>query len=171
MNSDLNEYIDIVNIEKKEIYNDKEKKYILDTLNTERLLRQKAQRKSKTYDQYTKSDKQDILKELNEKRLDTQRLEVIKKRRTDKKQKYQFGSKEFYKFSNMNREYYIDLNDIKKLSSRPVIMSLHYKIFGELKKKDFLIKTEIYSEKIFISDDILRVYFKGHSLERERSLN
>jgi len=171
MNSDLNEYIDIVNIEKKEIYNDKEKKYILDTLNTERLLRQKAQRKSKTYDQYTKSDKQDILKELNEKRLDTQRLEVIKKRRTDKKQKYQFGSKEFYKFSNMNREYYIDLNDIKKLSSRPVIMSLYYKIFGELKKKDFLIKTEIYSEKIFISDDILRVYFKGHSLERERSLN
>ncbi len=170
MNRELSEYIDIVNIEKKDIYSDEEKKYILDTLNTERLLRQKTQRKSKTYDEYTKADKKDILKELDDQRLNTQRLDVIKKRRTGKKQKYKFGSKEFYKFINMNREYYIDISDIEKLSSRPVIVPLYYKIFGELKKKDFLIKIEIYSDKIFISDDILRVYFKGYPLERERSL-
>jgi hypothetical protein len=135
------------------------------------LLRQKSERRSKTYDKYTKADKQDILKELNEKRLDAQRFDVIKKRRIAKKQKYQFGIKEFYKFNHMSREYFIDINDVKKISSRPVIMSLYYKIFGELKKKDFLIKVEIYSEKFFISDDILRVYFKGYALERERILS
>ncbi len=170
MVAELTEYIDILNIEKKDIYSGEEKKYILDTLNSERLLRQKSERRSKTYKEYTKKDKKDILKELDEKRLDTQRFEVIKKRRILKKQKYQFGVKEFYKFSHMSREYYIDINDIAKLSSRPVIMVLYYKIFGELKKKDFLIKTEIYSDKFFISDDILRVYFKGHSLEHERAI-
>jgi len=170
MDIELTEYIDIVDIEKKDIYSDEEKKYILDTLNAERLLRQKTERKSKTYDEYTRVDKEEILKELDEKRHDAQRLDAIKKRRTDKKQKYKFGSKEFYKFSNMNREYYIEMKDIEKLSSRPVIMSLYYKIFGELKKKDFLIKIEIYSDKIFISDDILRVYFKGYALEREISI-
>ena len=170
MNTNLSEYIDIVDIEKKDIYSDEEKKYILNTLNAERLLRQKTQRKSKTYDEYSKADKKDILKELDEQRLDAQRLDVIEKRRIDKKQKYKFGAKEFYKFSNMSREYYIDISAIEKLSSRPVIMSLYYKIFGELRKKDFLIKIEIYSDKIFISDDILRVYFKGYPLEPERSI-
>ena len=171
MDTELIEYIDIVNIAKKDRYSDEEKKYILDTLNTERLLRQKFARRSKTYDEYTKKDKKDIFDELHEKRRDTQRFEVIKERRTLKKQKYQFGVKEFYMFSHMSREYYIDINDIAKLSSRPIIMLLYYKIFGELKKKDFLIKTEIYSDKFFISDDILRVYFKGYSLERERVLS
>ncbi len=170
MDIELTEYINIVDMEKKDIYSGEEKKYILDTLNAERLLRQKKERISKTYNEYTKADKKDILKELDEQRLDAQRFKVIKKRRTDNKQKYQFGSKEFYKFSHMNREYYIDLNDVEKISSRPVIMSLYYKIFGELKKKDFLIKVEIYSDKFFISDDILRVYFKGYSLERERAI-
>ena len=165
------EYIDIVDIVKKDTYSNVEKKYILDTLNSERLLRKKAERRSKTYDKYTQEDKKHILEELNEKRLDAQRLEVIKKRRTDKKQKYKFGIKEFYKFSHMNREYYIDVNDVKKVLSRPIIMSLYYKIFGELKKKDFLIKVEIYSDKFFISDDILRVYFKGYALERERAIS
>jgi len=170
MNRDLTEYIEIADIEKKDIYSDEEKKHILKTLNSERLLRQKTERKSKTYDNYTKADKADILKELNEERVSQQRLDEVKKRRTEKKQKYQFGMKEFYKFSHMSREYYIEINDVKKVSSRPVIMSLYYKIFGELKKKDFLIKTEIYSDRFFISDDILRVYFKGYALERERSI-
>ncbi len=169
MDVELAEYIDIVGIVKKETYSGEEKKYILDRLNSERLLLKKLERISKTYDKYTKTDKQDILKELNEKRLDAQRFDVIKKRRTAKKQKYQFGVKEFYKFNHMSREYFIDINDVKKVSSRPVIISLYYKIFGELKKKDFLMKAEIYSDKFFISDDILRVYFKGYAREHERA--
>jgi len=171
MDAELTEYIDIVDIEKKDTYCDEEKKYILDTLNSERLLRKKSERRSKTYDKYTKEDKKHILEELNEKRLDDQRFDIIKKRRTAKKQKYQFGIKNFYKFNHMSREYFIDINDIKKVSSRPIIMTLYYRVFGELKKKDFLIKIEIYSDKFFISDDILRVYFKGYALERERSIS
>jgi hypothetical protein len=68
----------------------------------------------------------------------------------------------------MSREYYIDIEDIQKISSRPSIISLYYRVFGELKKKDFLIKIQKYSDKFYISDDILRVYFKTYSLERKR---
>jgi hypothetical protein len=170
MDKESIEYIEIIDIEAKEIYSAEEKQYILERVNTERLLQQKTERKSKTYENYTKADKRDILKELNEKRLDAQKLELIKKKRTEKKQIYQFGIKVFYKFSHMSREYYIEVNEVKKLSSRPMIMTLYYKIFGELKKKDFLMKVEIYSDKFFISDDILRVYFKGYTLERERAV-
>ena len=142
MDTDMNDYIDIVDIEKKD----------------------------KNYNEYSKRDKQDILNELNEKRLTSQRFDIVKKRRTANKQKYQFSEKEFYKFVHMNREYYLDINDVEKISSRPMVMALYYRVFGELKKRDFLIKTQIHSDKFFISDDILRVYFKAYALERERAI-
>ncbi len=171
MDNDLNDYIEIVDIEKKDTYSSDEKKRILDSLNAKRLLQQKTDRKSKDYVDYNRTDKADILKELNEKRLSQQRFEEVKKRRTEKKQTFQFGMKEFYRFDHMSREFYIEINDIAKITTRPAIISLYYKVFGELKKKDFLIKIEIFSDKFFLSDDILRVYFKEYSLERERTID
>jgi hypothetical protein len=168
MQIDLNDYIDIDNIEHKDEYSNDEKKYILDTLENEELLHSQEKYRVKTYKKYSKEDKKKILEELNEKRLDDQRYEDIKRRRTTKKQIYKFGIKEFYKFENMSREYYIDIEDIQKISSRPSIVSLYYRVFGELKKKDFLMKIQKYSDKFYISDDILRVYFKTYSLERKR---
>ena len=70
----------------------------------------------------------------------------------------------------MEREYFMEIDACNKFSSRPVIVPLFYKTVSEyeLKQKDVLIKTEIYSEKFLISLDPIRVYFKGYSLENDR---
>ncbi len=91
----------------------------------------------------------------------------IEERRILHKKIYRFGSKAFYRFAHMDRGYFMETGDVKKLSNRPQILTLYYRTFGEMKKKDFLMKTEVYSDKIFISADMLRVYFKGYTLEDE----
>ena len=169
MNRNTNDDLDISKIIKKETYTEEEKKMIIDRLDEERRIHQKAEddlnTETKNYDE---DEKKVVLKKLNEKRLSTQKREEIKKARTNKKEIYKFASKKYYKFIQMEREYFIEISDMEKLSSRALIISLYYRTFEEYKKKDVLIKTEIYSEKIFISYNPIRVYFKGYTLENER---
>ncbi len=166
MGTDTNDNIELSSIGRKNIYTTEEKKIIMDRLDEERRIQQKIEEnldpKSKNYDD---NEKKLILQKLNEKRINTQKREEIKKARTYKKQTYTFGAKEFYKLKQMEREYYIEITEVEKLSSRPVIIPLYYRTFEELNKKEVLIKVEIYSEKIFISYNPIRVYFKGYSLE------
>ena len=160
---------DLSYISQKSTFTAEEKKIIMDRLDEERRIHQKAQESLDPKNKkYTEEEKKKILQKLNEKRLSTQKREEIKKARTHNKKIYKFGSKEFYKFQQMEREYFIEIEDIKKLSSRPVIVPLYYRTFEELNKKEVLIKVEIYSEKFFISYNPIRVYFKGYSLEDDR---
>ena len=169
MSIDTNNNEMLSNIGRKDIYTSEEKQIIMDRLDEERRIHQKAEEDLNTKTKnYTEEEKKIVLQKLNEKRLTTQKREEIKKARTYKKQTYKFGSKEYYKFIQMEREYYIEISELEKLSSRPVIIPLYYRTFEELNKKEVLIKTEIYSEKIFISYNPIRVYFKGYSLEDER---
>jgi len=147
---------------KKQTYSDEEKKIIMDRLNQKRL----AEQKKSTY---SKSEKNKILKELNEQRLSKQRREEMEKRRTQNKEVYDFSSRKFYKFLHMDREYYIELSDIDKITSRPSIITLYYRTFGELKKKDVLIKAEMYSDKFLVSHNAIRVHFNSYSLETMRN--
>jgi len=153
---------------KKETYTAEEKIIIMDRLDEERRIHQEA---VKGLDgkkaSYNEAEKAKILSKLNEERISTQNRLKIKKRRIENKEVYKFGVKEFYKFLHMEREYFIEISDCEKFSRRPAIISLYYRTFDELKKKDFLIKTEIYSDKIFISYDAIRVYFRGYSLENK----
>ena len=169
MDKHPSEKFDIESLSKKETYTAEEKKLIMDRLNEERRIHQKAEEgldgKQKSY---SEDEKNKILTKLNEKRLSTQKREEIQKSRIYKKQIYKFEGKEFYKFVNMEREYYIKVADCKNFSNRPIIVTLYYRTFESLQKKDVLLKTEIHSEKIFISYDVIRVYFKGYSLEDER---
>ncbi len=163
------EILDVERFSKKETYSTEEKKLIMDRLNEVRIIHQRAEEALEGKKRsYTEEEKTKILNKLNEKRLSTQKREEIQKNRIHKKKVYKFGNNEFYKFTNMEREYYIKIEDCNKFSSRPVIMTLYYKAIEELKKKDVLIKTEIYSEKFFISYDVVRVYFKDYSLEDEK---
>ena len=168
MGTDTNDNVDISSFSKKDIYTVEEKKYIMDRLDEERRIHQKAveglNTKTKNYDE---DEKQKVLRDINEKRLSTQKREKIKEARTYKKQTYKFGSKEFYKLKQMEREYFIEIADMKKISGRAAIIPLYYRTFEELNKKEVLIKTEIYSEKIYISYNPIRVYFKGYLLEDE----
>ena len=168
MGTDTSNNVELSSFSKKDIYTIEEKKIIMDRLDEERRIHQKAEEdlNTKTKD-YNEDEKIIVLQKLNEKRLTTQKREEIKKSRTYKKQTYTFGSKEFYKFKQMEREYYIEIVELEKLSSRAAIIPLYYRTFEELNKKEVLIKTEIYSEKVFISYNPIRVYFKGYSLEDE----
>ncbi len=169
MYEDSSEDLYIANISQKETYSDEEKEFILKRLNDERLQQQKPKDVSLTVTKlYSKEDKDDILKKLNEERLRIQRHEEMKWKRVENKEIYKFGQKEYYKFVNMEREYYLEKESFKNFSSRPSIVTLYYRTFGEMKRKDVLLKIELYSEKIFISYNAIRVYFKSYSLEGKR---
>jgi len=162
--------IDEAAYRKKDIYSNEEKKIIMDRLDEERRIHQEAikgldGRKAV----YNENEKEKILKQLNAERLSKQKREEINKIRTSNKELYKFGKKKLYKFLHMEREYYIETSDCDKLSRRPAIITLYYRAFDELKKKDVLMKTELYSDKFFISYDAIRVYFKEYSLEDKRS--
>ncbi len=168
MNTDLTEDLYIANISKHETYNDEEKKFILKKLNDERLRQQKLnEASSNVTKQYSQEDKNDILNKLNDERLRAQKNEDMKKKRVENKEIYKFGKKEYYKFVNMEREYYLEKKSCGNFSSRPSIVTLYYRTFGEMNRKDVLLKIESYSEKIFISYDAIRVYFKPYSFEEK----
>ena len=157
------------NIAKKETYTVEEKKLIMDRLNQQRLIDQKIEENFLDKQRsHTEEEKRKILNDLNERRLSDQRVEEIKKNRTHNKEIYKFGSKEFYKFTNMKRDYFIEIEDCKKITRRPRIVPLYYRSIDVLHKKDVLIKAEVYSEKFFISHDPIRVYFRAFSLEKKR---
>lgn len=169
MDRDDNSDLEIPGLKSKETYSDEEKKLIMDRLNEERLIHQRIQDKlDGKIEAYTEEEKQQILHMLNEQRLSIQKREEIKKKRIEKKEKYTFNNREFYKFTKMEREYYIEVKECEKLTSRPKILTLYYKTFEEFKRKDVLIKTELYSDKFFVSYNPIRVYFKQYSLEDEK---
>ena len=158
----------IASISKKETYSSDEKKFILERLNSERLRQQKPHEKSsKPSKQYSKEDKNNILNELNEERVRVQKREEMKAKRIENKEIYKFGKKEYYKLVNMEREYYLEKESCGTFSSRPSIVTLNYRTFGEMQRKDVLLKIESFSEKIFISYDAIRVYFKTYSFEEK----
>ena len=149
----------------KNTYTAEEKRYIMDRLNAERRIQQKKAEISKRYTEFTEEEKKNILKELNEKRLEAQMYDEIKRKRTAKKKIYRFDVRAFYKVLDMGREYYLLVEDMEKLGARPQIITLYFKVFGEMKKKDFLMQTKNYSDKVFISDDMLKVHFMAYKLE------
>ncbi len=162
---------DIQSHSTKKTYSAEEKQLIMARLNEERLIHQRAEEELKGNKRtFTEEEKKKILAKINEKRLSTQKREEIKKKRLHKKKRYKIGNKEFYKFTNMEREYYIEIADCDKITNRASIVTLYYKSISEyeVKKKDVLIKTEIYSDKFFVSYELVRVYFKGYSLEDEK---
>ncbi len=169
MDRDDNSHLEIPGLIDKETYTAEEKKLIMDRLNEERLIHQRVhERLDGKIQDYTEDEKSQILHMLNEQRLSKQKREEIRRKRIEKKEKYSFNNREFYKFTKMEREYYIEINECEKLTSRPIILTLYYKTFEEFKRKDVLIKTELYSDKFFVSYNPIRVYFKQYALEDQR---
>jgi len=166
MNDDKQKSVDTKIDGRKETYTAEEKQIIIDNLNEERRINQKIVADlSNSAKHYSKSDKNKILNKLNQQRLSREKREAIKKKRTYNKEIYTFGDNSFYKLIQMEKEYYIRIEDCEQLTSQPNIISLYYKIFDALKKKDVLMKVEAYSDKFFISYDVIRVYFKPFALE------
>jgi hypothetical protein len=154
------------NIVNKETYTEEEKALILERLNRERLERQKFQQKRAKYKHgYTEEEKHRILQELNAKRIREKHYREMERIRFLNKKRYTFGNKTFYKLLEMEREYFLDVKLCENFSSQPIIVPLYYRTFGEMKQKEVLLKIEPHSDKIFISKDAVRVYFKAFSLQ------
>jgi len=165
-------------IESQETYTIEQKKEIMRQLNEQRLAKQKEKQENKEQiihldteletqkKNYDKNEKREIMRRLNEQRLSQQHYRDIKKRRTENKKIYTFSGKEYYKFKNLEREYYILVEDFKKISGRASIVTLFYKtLSNEFKKKDILAQIKVYSDKIFVSNDVIRIRFQECYLE------
>lgn len=153
-------------IKSKDIYSDEEKRTILERLDAERRARQEAEQQQKQGDKkLSPSEKEKILERINEERRIAQKYKELQKRRLKNKKVYHLENRVLYRFLGMDRSYYIQVEDCKRLSSRPLILPLFYQGFDGLKQKDVLLRIRDYSDKIFISDDVLRVYYKQYSLE------
>ncbi len=168
MDTDSTEDLYIADISKHETYSSEEKEFILERLDNERLLSQNSSEEALAIQEFSEEEKNDILNQLNDERLRVQKREEMRKKRVENKEIYKFGHKEYYKLINMEREYYLEKESCGKFSSQPTIVSLYYRTFGEMKKKDVLLKIESYSEKIFISYNAIRVYFKPYLFEDKR---
>ena len=165
---ELNSVQEKIDFSQKSTYTNEEKQYIIQQLNESRRKEQKAAQIRTDSKGMNEEEKQRILRSVNDKRLEAQLFHEMTERRIHNKMIYLFDMREFHKFLHMEREYFLELKDLKKITTRPQILTLYFRTFGELKKKDFLIKIQNYSDKIFISTDVLRVYFKGYSLENEQ---
>jgi hypothetical protein len=153
-------------IKSEDIYSEEEKKTILERLDADRRARQEAERQEKQGNKkLTLAEKEKILERINEERRIAHKYKELQKRRLRNKKVYHIENRILYRFLGMDRSYYIQVEDCKRLSSRPLILPLFYQGFDGLKQKDVLIRIRDYSDKIFISDDVLRVYYKQHSLE------
>lgn len=155
--------------EEKEIsFNEEDKKSILNRLKKQKEMNDTPQAiigKEKR-SQFSEEEKEKVLRKLNEKRLAKQKQKEIVKDRTENKKIFKFEGKDFYQFTGMEREYFILVTDAKSVGIRPKSIYLYYKTFDvALNKKEVIIKTEIYSDRFFISYDKIRILFKAHSLK------
>jgi hypothetical protein len=159
-------------LKSKDTYSDEEKKWILERLDAERKERQKYQslkksteNKDEPENEEPKSEKEKILEKINEDRRIAQKYKELQRRRLKNKKVHKLENKTLYKILNMNRTYYINVEDSKRFSSKPQIFPIYYQGFDGLKRKDVLIQIKDYSDKIFLSEDVLKVYYKQVSLE------
>lgn len=116
-------------------------------------------------ERYTEEEKAEILKALNAKRVAEEHREEMERIRFLDKQVYTFNQRTFYKLKEMEREYFLEVKTCGKIGKLPTKVPLYYRTFGEMKKIEVLVKIDPRSEKILVSKDTLRVYFKAVPIE------
>jgi len=155
---------------KKESYTKEEKQIVLNNLNEERLIHQNA---IKGLDgikaNYDGNEKQKILDKLNDNRINKQKQDVIKIKRTQNKEIYIIGAKKFYRFLGMERDYFIAVSACNMITSRAISIPLYYRNFAGYQKQDMMIKVEAYSDKFYISSELIRVYYQTYGLEDKKN--
>jgi len=156
------------NIKQQETYSEEEKKAIMEILNQKR--KAKDQKATITIPKIDSNsiDKSKVLQKLNRERKEQELFEKMAKQRIANKKIYSFHNKLFYKIKNLERDYYLKCEDYQKLTSCPKIVTIYHEFLGELKKKDTLIQIRRYSDKIFISDDMIKIYYKSCYFEDEK---
>lgn len=129
-------------------YTEEEKKAVMARLEAERLKKEAAKRVEESFSlDLTCEERREML--LNHKK------------------RYRIEGWEFYKLLDMDRAYYIEIRDLKMCSPQPQMFALYYQTMGEMKRKPFLIKMGVTSDRLMISDDPIRIYYKTYRIEDE----
>ncbi|WP_415408172.1 hypothetical protein ACLHDG_06370 [Sulfurovum sp. CS9] len=119
-------------------------------------------------DIFTPLEKKNILNHLNEQRLSRQENEEIQKKRFENKKIYTIQNKQYYKIIDMKRAYYLEVDSCKNISYAQSMVLLYTYTFATMTARKGLAKIDKATERILISNDALRVYFKPYTLEEER---
>lgn len=119
-------------------------------------------------DIFTPFEKKNILNHLNEQRLLRQKNEEIQKKRFENKKIYTIENKKYYKINDIKRAYYLEVESCKNISYAQSMILLYTYTFATMTARKGLAKIDKATERILISNDILRVYFKPYTLEEER---
>ncbi len=121
-----------------------------------------------TIDIFTPLEKKNILNHLNEQRLSRQENEEIQKKRFENKKIYIIQNKQYYKIIDMKRAYYLEVLSCKNISYAQSVVLLYTYTFATMTARKGLAKIDKSTERILLSNDALRVYFKPYTLEEER---
>jgi len=171
-------------MDKKASFTEEEKQLILNKLNRKRIKIQKIEEpikkqmlqkelerlKAEKSPQeesrgYTKDEKDKIFARINRDRVqkrDTQKGNVNKL--------YKVYGKDYYKFIDMPRSYYLRTDMMAKLSPKPIKVYLYYLFLGELKKKEMMIRKVSYTQNLLVSMSTTKLNFKEHRLELEEPI-
>lgn len=117
---------------------------------------------------FTPLEKKNILNHLNEQRLSRQKNKEIQKKRFENKKIYTIQNKQYYKIVDMKRAYYLEVDSCENISYAQSIVLLYTYTFATMTARKGLAKIDKATERILISNDALRVYFKPYTLEEER---
>jgi len=132
----------------KKSYTEEEKKAIMARLQTERLKKEAAKRVKESFSlDLTCEERREILLKY--------------------KKRYRIEGWEFYKVLDMDKAYFIEIRDLKMCSPQPQMFSLYYQTMGQMKRKPFLIKMGVTSDKLIVSEDPVRVSYKTYRIEDE----
>lgn len=110
-------------------------------------------------------DKKKIWNRLNKERLRRQKEKALEAERLSGKKCYTLFGKHYYKLLGDNAEYYIFEKNLKDLHSAQSIHKVYRCSFSGMKSKKVLMKIDKLNNRIMISDDILRIYFKAYKIE------
>lgn len=121
-----------------------------------------------TIDIFTPLEKKNVLNHLNEQRLSRQKNEEIQKKRFKNKKIYTIQNKQYYKIIDMKRAYYLEVESCENISYAQSIVLLYTYTFATMTARKGLTKIDKATERILVSNDALRVYFKPYTLEVER---
>ena len=129
---------------------------------------------------YTEEEKKVIMARLQAERLKKESVKIVKEsfsleltceeRREillKHKKCYRIEGWEFYKVLDMDQAYFIETRDLKMCSPRPQMFSLYYQTMGQMKRKPFLIKMGLTSDKLIVSEDPVRICYKTYRIEDE----
>ncbi|MFK5975251.1 MAG: hypothetical protein QM493_01975 [Sulfurovum sp.] len=159
---------------KKEKFSEEEKQLILNKLNRKRKKQQKIEEpiKKKMFKkeikklqgvdkkEYTKEEKDAILDRLNR-----DRLKEEKREHSLTKKVYKINTKDYYKFIDMHRSYYIRVDALPKLSRKPKKLLLYYKILNEFKNREVIVISPSYSKNLFVAINVVKQNFIEYRLE------